>query len=518
MITASPNMATAIESVVQHPSFKLLSYDISSQTGETWGSIIEGTAAQIPVNLTSFASDISWSYDRMTVTLADDIGRFHPDTGDLAVALCPGHGIRLTEGDVTVPEDQWLFTFSGIIQGPYTWSTKRGNISQAKFSVFPRNANKAWQQRNITSQEFTIGTDWSLMFYDVVKTQMSMTDAEIDISKAWSVIFDKSTNQIVNTPAWESLQKLIQGNYERLWFNGRGQISSYPFTLDRVTKILPDDTLINNYAQNGSDTEIINKVSVTYIDNVLSKVTGARSTLGTANVTAGFFDLETRLDVFYSDDKKQRADNVELIVKNSINQNDLGIAIGSERLDIKDEFGGELIITVDAYVSALATAGLAAIISASFLGDNVVSLGAGVTVTVGRIVEAAGVVAVMVAMMILGTGIYEIVGTPFEMACLEKKAIALRDNVLFWEVKEKEIRNEFISTEDHAHLLALNELLFEQSLQHPRSIIIQNDPRIEPGDILQLANGVKFYVQSASKRLSRGTNSQMTLTGFRSIV
>jgi hypothetical protein len=222
--------------------------------------------------------------------------------------------------------------------------------------------------------------------------------------------------------------------------------------------------------------------------------------------------------VFYSEDKKQRAQNVELVVKNSINQNDLGIAIGTESLNIEDEFGGELVITVDKFVSGLAVAGIAGILSSSAIGDTVVGAGAGTTIPTGRIIEGVSIVAVLVAMMILGTGVYEIMGEPFDYAFLEKQAIAMLDNLPFWEEKQKDIRNDFISTEDHAHQLALNELLFEQSLGHPRAMVVQNDPRIEKGDIIQLANGTKFFVQAASKTITRGGTVQLNLSGFKSVV
>ena len=518
MIIASPAMTAAIETDVQKPLFKILSYDVSTATGETWGSIIDGTASQIPVDLTQYVTTFQWGYDKLSVQLADEALQFHPDTGSLSITICNGRGIRLLEGFQGVPEDQWIVTFSGIIQGVYSWSLVRGPVPVARFSVHPRNTSQAWNRRNITSSEFTVGADWSLMFRNVAQDVMGLEDVELNIEQPWGLVFDKNTNQIVNIPAWEALTLLAQGNFNRIWFNGKGQLASYPFTLDRVDRVLTNSQLIGTYSQPGGDSEVINKVSVTYIDNVLTKVVGTRQSLGQGNLTAGFFDFETKLDVFYSEDKMQRAENVELIVKQSINQNDLGISIGSERLDIRDEFGGQIVITVDFWVSALATAGIAGVISSSFIGDEVVSIGAGVTIPTGRIIEGASIVAVFLAMMILGNGVYEIVGQPFDYAFLEKKAICLCDNLQFYEEKEMELRNEFISTVPHAEQLALNELLFQKSLGQPRSLVLQNDPRIEKGDILQLPTGAKFFVQEAAKTFTRGGRSEIVLRGFRSVV
>jgi len=515
MITTSESMNTAIDSAVQRPLYKLLSYDVSQATGETWGSIIDGTATQIPVDLTEFVDQILWSYSRLTITLADDSLRFHPDTGDLRCIIGPNRGIRLLEGAESVPEDQWIPIFSGPIQGPYAWSISRGNVPTAVVNVFTRDTDQAWNRRSITSKEFTVGADWANMFFNLSQDIMGLEDSEVNVPATWNVAFDKNSNQIVNISPWEAMTSLSQGNFLRLWFNGKGQLSSYPITLDRITKRLTDNTCINNYAQPGNNTEVINKVVVTYLDNQLTKVVGAKQSLGTANITTGFFDFETKLDVFFSEDKKQRAEGVQLVVKQSINQNDLGISIGSERLDIDDEFGGKLVVTVDAWVSALATAGIAAILSSAAVPDGV---GISTTIPVGRIAEAAGIVAVLLAMMILGTGVYEIVGFPVDYAFLEKQAIAMLDNLPFWEEKQKEIRNDFISTEDHANQLAVNELLYEQSLGKPRTLVLQNDPRIEKGDVIELPTGAKFFVLEASKTITRGGTSQLNLAGFKSVV
>lgn len=521
MITVSDLMDSAIDTDVQRPKYKLLSYDISQATGETWGAIISGSASQTPVNLTEYVDQIQWSYDRLTITLADSDLRFHPDNGDLRCAIAQGRGIRLLEGAQNVPENEWVAIFSGPIQGPYGWSIARGGVPTAQINVFTRDTDQAWNRRSITSKEYTVGADWGNMFFNIAQDIMGLTDAEMAVSPVWNVLFDKNSNQIVNISPWESLSQLAQGNFNRIWFNGNGQLASYPITLDRVDRVLTDNRKINNYTQPGTNNETINKVVVTYVDNVLTKVSGARQSLGTANLTAGFFDFETKLDVFYSEDKKQRAENVSLVVKQSINQNDLGISIGSERLEIDNEFGGQLIITVDFWVSALATAGILGILSSALIPDEVITdpvSGVGTTIPQGREVEAASIVAVLLAMMILGTGVYEIVGNPYDYAFLEKQAIAMLDDLPFWEEKQKDIRNDFISTEQHAHQLALNELLFEQSLGKPRTLIVQNDPRIEKGDILQLPTGAKFFVLDANKTITRGGTSQLNLTGFKSVV
>ena len=88
----------------------------------------------------------------------------------------------------------------------------------------------------------------------------------------------------------------------------------------------------------------------------------------------------------------------------------------------------------------------------------------------------------------------------------------------FGKKKEKEIKNDFISTEEKAHQLALAELLLAQSEGQPRNLVIANDPRIEKGDIIELSTGVKVYVQNAQRTLVRGQPMPMSISGFKSVV
>jgi hypothetical protein len=268
MIIATTAMDSAIDTDVQRPLFKLLSYDVSQATGDTWGAIINGTAVQTPVDLTDDVSQIQWSYDRLSVTLADDLGLYHPDNGASRCLIGPGRGLRLLEGAEGVPEDEWIPIFSGPIQGPYGWTQTRGSVPTVTIQAFTRDTDQAWNRRMITSLEYTVGADWANMFFNIAQDIMGLEDSEMDVPATWNVAFDKNSNQIVNIPPWEGLNALAQGNFQRLWFNGNGQLSSYPFTLDRVDLVLPDNKEISQYSKPGNNSEIINKVVVTYIDNV----------------------------------------------------------------------------------------------------------------------------------------------------------------------------------------------------------------------------------------------------------
>jgi hypothetical protein len=103
------------------------------------------------------------------------------------------------------------------------------------------------------------------------------------------------------------------------------------------------------------------------------------------------------------------------------------------------------------------------------------------------------------------------------MVYLEKQAVALLNNIKFWEEKQLDIRNDFISTFEFAHQLAVAELIYHQAAARPRTMSVTNDLRIEKGDILQLPSGVRFFVLEARKQLKRGETPTMSLSGFKVI-
>lgn len=71
-----------------------------------------------------------------------------------------------------------------------------------------------------------------------------------------------------------------------------------------------------------------------------------------------------------------------------------------------------------------------------------------------------------------------------------------------------------------AKVLALNALYFEVMKENPRTMTLKYDPRYEPGDIIQFANGVKFYVEQARKTVRRGSSDPVTieLSGYRCVL
>ena len=106
------------------------------------------------------------------------------------------------------------------------------------------------------------------------------------------------------------------------------------------------------------------------------------------------------------------------------------------------------------------------------------------TISVGRIIQAQASAGIMLIMMSMGRAQYEIWGTPFDYAYLEKQSIAMVDGLDYWLENNLDIKNDFIGFfPDQADVVSTTNLIWQQSQSLPRRITIKDDPTLEPGDI-----------------------------------
>jgi len=517
MITTTGTYADYLSREVIYPKWKVLSFN---PTTDTWAKIIDGSYVQTPVDLTPFIVKLDHSVDKIGVQMVDGPDLlFHPDAGALRAAIQQGRIIRVMEGFEGLAESNWLITFSGTVEGTYSWTYQRGETLNITFSAYGRGNNQAWKRRNVSSRSFTVGSDWASMFMNIVKDVMLLEDSEVVVPEPWAVPFDKNSNQVVNMPPWDAMEQLMFGIMAIPFFNGRGELDMILKNQNRTTMILSDDKLLRKYESKGSGSETLNKVILTYLSNTLSRVEGPDQVLGTATCTVGFFKRNFEIPVYYSDERKTRSDNPRFLIKASANAGLL--AFCTEEMEKVDEFHVNILVEVSVWAPVIATALLASYLAIQSIPRAVVTaLFGGTTIPVQDIAAAVILIGILLIMMCLGTGQYEVWGTPYEMVYLEQQAIAIKSGVEFWEEREKEIRNDFISTLEQAQPLAINELHYEVMKENPRTLMLRYDPRIEPGDIIQLSSTVRVYVESITRSLVRNSAEVQTMTiqGWRTVL
>jgi hypothetical protein len=127
--------------------------------------------------------------------------------------------------------------------------------------------------------------------------------------------------------------------------------------------------------------------------------------------------------------------------------------------------------------------------------------------------QAQAMIGILLIMMSIGSAQYEVWGTPYDYAYLEKQSVAIEEGLEYWLENEKEIKNDFIGTHDQADTIAVTELIWEKSLSRPRRIAIEDDPALEVGDIVALPDERKILVTALNKKIRRGEVPTLVIDG-----
>src|SRR5262249_23031785 len=159
-----------------------------------------------------------------------------------------------------------------------------------------------------------------------------------------------------------------------------------------------------------------------------------------------------------------RAANTYMVIKQSANSG--LVPVCSEDYQQKTQTSGLITLTTYWWVPTLATADLAALIYLSRVPDTIVGLAippSGViagdpvtdhTVPHGRMLQAAAEVALILIMMSIGTGVYEIHGTPYDYVHARNTSVAYDCDAVDWVENVQDIENDFVMSEDAAQAYA----------------------------------------------------------------
>ena len=543
MRNISAAMQQVIDGGLRRPAYKIYAWDPTATTISAVVSAMGILDDPAPVDLTPYASDLSWSDRQLTFNLVDPDSRFHPDFGQHKNYLRDAAIIRLLEGDETVPEADWTVTFTGQVHGQIGWSKSRQTAKMSsRVSVFGRGETQAFKRRKVTSKEYSVGTDLGIALSDMCETFLGLTKREMRIPFTLGRQFKHKTNQLSQVTPWDGICSLLEVVCYQPYFDGEGKLSYINKSLHRPPARLYEngDRIVElNVPERSQDA--VNKVTVTFLDSQLERVDGPYQKLGQAQVTTGFFSMHETLPCWWSEDHRQRADGTSMKVIKSVNSGLL--PVGTESYRQVDEFHGQIDVDISVWVPILATVMLAEYLLAAKAPDRTspavvtvpgpgtvltTSVGGGPvvgtitvnpttlgqwTISVGRILQAQAMLGIMVIMMSMGSAQYEIWGTPYDYAYLEKKSVAIEDGLAYWLENNLDLKNDFIGTHDQADIIAMTELIWQKCQGAPRKIAVADDPRLEIGDIIGLPDGRKVVITGMSKTIKRGEVSTLVLDG-----
>lgn len=457
-----------------------------------FAAIIGGTAADA-VDLSAFAAQVQHSAKDADVTF-----RYHTAlNGDNQPQ--PGQLLELQLNGVAI--------FVGVIDTISAYNFKTGEHSLT-VKAYSRDNTPAWKDVKRVTAVYATGTPLNAIATDVA-VALGLTGIEIDLPLV-NVYTVHSNVQLANMAANDMLVALLQSPGYDPFVSAIGVLKAINRSLARPSDVvLPEERVLE--IKGSKQKTATTCVRIQWLDPNLQKVSQQDQPLGNATITAGFFQLKQRQEVWWSNDRTQRAENTYLVIKQSANSGLLNVC--SEGYTQTTPEGGVIELDTAFWAPALATAGLGAIVASSFIGDTVVF--AGLTIPVGKVIEAAAEVAVLLVMMSIGTGVYEIRGAPFDYVHARNTTEADAANVPVWALKNDDIENDFVMNETQAQAFAARELIYRARAAATYTVNVVDDPRIEPGDLVELYDGSRLYVLDYKRNLSSGAGNVLELTGFR---
>lgn len=466
--------------------------------GTEFAEVLKKTATAF--DLTPFISRARHSAFDATVQMTwDGTGSF------LANQPKPGDILRIEEHSVIL----WI----GFVDEVNNFNEERGNRTLS-ITCRSRDGVGILRKGRVASKRYPQGTLLNAMAEDILR-QLGLDENEFVIPLGGEAV-PHSNVQFAEQSPWKILEQIGTAMGRFPYTNAKGQITFGDRQVDRVSTITMTNTRVKRIV-GGKSRPALARYRLKWLDRNLTEIVQAEQTLGSWGVTAGFFQLNQRKRLFWSEDERQRAKNTRFTVLQSVN--DSLLPIGSETYFINDLFSGTVTVSTSNWVPVLATLALAVILILDYLFDFVVVGGivvsVGVTIPFGRVIHGIAEAILLLILMSLGTGSYEIIGEPFDFVHSVNTTIAIDDASPKWMEAQVTEENDLIYDEAHAQQVVVRELLHRIAEQNKWDAQIIDDPRIEPGDIIELPDTSRVFVQDYERNLTRGSPALLTLRGFR---
>lgn len=467
--------------------------------GDSVADVLDGTAVG-QVDISAYATSVRMTESSLRVGLAynDEFiaCSAQPKVGDLLSVTTDG-----------------TLRYLGIIDNLSAYYEARGD-RHIDISSRGRDGLGGWKSVRATSAIFPLGTNLDTMLRSITEDLMALSTSEYTFPSIPYQV-PHSNAQFNDETPWDMVSTVLEAANYVPFVNVLNQVAAYSKSLTKVSDItIPTSRLISKTGS--SQQRSHDRVRLRWLDSGLSRSTQQSQLLYSTAMTAGFFDTKQEEETWWSDDHRQRAQNVYFKIIDSVNAGIIDVA--DEDFDVIDEFHGEIQLRTKFWVPALFTMATVTMLALAANPDNVevvvtLGVGTGFTIPVGRIAQAATTAAILFTMMSIGVGRYEIWGEPYDYVHARNSTLAYVENYPAWLRSEKEIENDLITNENHAQSVAIADLLYEAAQAYSMGVEIIDDPRIEVGDILEFEDGTRMMVRSFSNDFSRDAAAAMSVEG-----
>jgi len=504
------------------PRWRLFVYDLRT-SGDVIADVVLGNALDPdtgPREFTVEAREVQFTENAsdyvdgigsqiLDVTLTDAHGDFDPITGSEGRWIRQGNAVRLVEGDARVDEANWIPTFTGEIVGQAGVLRSRAvgsGESWIHFRAYDRSARYFKYRR--TSENFDQGTPYITMALNVAQNDMGLDSGEINFSAWGSHVTGHKSTQFVDEEPLVSIAKAMFLDGVLPYFDGEGRLTQVDGTITKApSRVYEDFAQFQAIERPMSEDNAVNRVYVVGLSADMTEVAQPQQVLATASITTGYFTSDESFPMYFSDDQSVVAKNVELNIIKSVNGgiNFLG---GGEEWEEITISSGEVIglqISIDTGFAPYVIIFLTAIyVLLAIIPDTVITVyGTGITVSVGRLIQAVALAGILFLMTKIGRGEYEAVGEPYEYLFEEVRACAQVALTPFNERNELTIENHLVQSEANCKICATRVLLREQAKGNARAVTMFHDLVLLPDDAFETPDGRSYMIRSIQRTLSR---------------
>ena len=430
--------------------------------------------------------------------------------------------IRVWQGDKNVPQSEWIALFTGVLRGnPSTVEFRRDGRRADTFNVTAVDRAERYLNTVITARSYEKGTDVGRAAVETAIERMYLDRREVQIGHQDYAIGHESS-QLVDIEVLKGIHQILFTTGKKPKFNGEGFLTAADTDLDKVpARRLGDKDLIIEIRRDPAGQSLYNAVRLLGLDDELTEILETSRRLAHGTITSGFFDAEVELEVFFSEDRG--AETIGRRAKNTYGRFDvtsIGAVFGQNaswvpnlETDGYTTFSGFVKFDTGAQlefrVVLLAVWMIAKLEHSNWLqAENMREAAFYERLATGTMML------MMLTLLELGLVEWEVHGEPFENVYQQLSATATVHGILTEDIKELELRNDWLYDMDWMKTRAKELLRRELIKGWTYSISMIDDPILEVDDVIEI-DGRRYYITSIRKKLGRPGNAGMQITAWR---
>ena len=147
-------------------------------------------------------------------------------------------------------------------------------------------------------------------------------------------------------------------------------------------------------------------------------------------------------------------------------------------------------------------------------GVGLIQGGGTIPLTGGSLIWSIAEKVIMLILMAVGTGTYEIWGNPFKWVHAKNTTEAFDQNAPEYVDNPVTIECDLIMNQNHSNDVAVRELLYRSYEANKWNVSIWDDLRIEYGDVIAFPDGSYMFVEDLTRPLQRDSNNNCSVKGF----